>query len=309
MVDEKAPKQSKGPFHKQTEKLQRNKRAKHQGRRQGPKDRAGQKGRKGQKRLGKQGNKKTFFDLMGPPPLLSDEDPAQYYALYEMLRLKLKPRDIIEEFYVRQIMDDAWLVTRYRRMNSHLLNMARPALGDEIRLKIDRYRNTFMGSEDLLDQRTENLILHDFSQLACTSHPSDMIAKHFENKVVEINLIEGMISRCLERMRRSHLTLEDFRSFMDTAITLTSQKTLNPENGHCVKDSFINGADDEGIDKEGANHQSAHNEETGGDITEKGVTEEDVTEEDETKEDIIGEEMVERAEDGACGEHGEEALS
>ena len=41
---------------------------------------------------------KTFSDLMGPPPLLSDEDPAQYFALYEMLRLKLEPRDILEEF-------------------------------------------------------------------------------------------------------------------------------------------------------------------------------------------------------------------
>ena len=166
---------------------------------------------------------KTFADLMGPPPLLSDEDPAQYFALYEMLRLKFLPYDILEELYVRQIMDDAWLVTRYRRMNSHLLNMAQPGLGDEIRLKIDRYRNTVMGSEELLDQRTENLILHDFSQLACFSHPSDMIAKQFEKRIVEINLIEGMISRCMERMRRSHVTLEEMRAFLDQALEVVSQ--------------------------------------------------------------------------------------
>ena len=166
---------------------------------------------------------KTFIDLMGPPPLLSDEDPAQYFALYEMLRLKFMPRNIIEEIYVRQMMDDAWLVTRYRRMNSHLLNMAQPGLGDEIRLKIDRYRNAVMGSEDLLDQRTENLILHDFSQLACSTHPSDMIAKQFEKRIVEINLIEGMISRCMERMRRSHMTLEEARAFLDHALDVVSQ--------------------------------------------------------------------------------------
>lgn len=165
---------------------------------------------------------KTFSDLMGPPPLLSDEDPAQYFALYEMLRLKFMPRDILEELYVRQVMDDAWLVTRYRRMNSHLLNMAQPGLGDEIRLKIDRYRNRVMGSEDLLDQRTENLILHDFAQFACVTHPSDMIARQFEKRIVEINLIEGMISRCMERMRRSHVTLEDMRAFLDHALDVVS---------------------------------------------------------------------------------------
>lgn len=169
---------------------------------------------------------KTFSDLMGPPPLLSDEDPAQYFALYQTLRLKLEPRDILEEFYVRQVMDDAWLVIRYRRMNSHILSMAEPTLGDEMRLKIDRYRNVFMGSEELLDQRDENLILHNLSQYSCAMQPSDMIAKQFENRIISINLIEGMISRCLERMRRSHITLEDFRSFIEDA--LQSEIIISP---------------------------------------------------------------------------------
>lgn len=174
---------------------------------------------------------KTFSDLMGPPPLLSDEDPAQYFALYQTLRLKLEPRDILEEFYVRQIMDDAWLVIRYRRMNSHILSMAEPTLGDEMRLKIDRYRNVFMGSEELLDQRDENLILHNLSQYSCAMQPSDMIAKQFENRIISINLIEGMISRCLERMRRSHITLEDFRSFIEDALQseIIISPTINDE--------------------------------------------------------------------------------
>lgn len=161
---------------------------------------------------------KNLTDLLGPPPLLQDENPAQYFALYEMLRLKLKPRDIVEEIYVRHMMDDAWLVTRYRRMNSHILNMAEPTMGDEWQGKIERYRNAMMGSEDLLDMRNENLILHDFSQYSCVMRPNDLIARQFEKRISEINLIEGMISRCMERMRRSHLTLEDFRDFMQQAM-------------------------------------------------------------------------------------------
>lgn len=164
-----------------------------------------------------------FSDLMGPPPLLSDEDPAQYFALYQTLRLKLEPRDILEEFYVRQVMDDAWLVMRYRRMNSHILNMAEPTLGDEMKLKIDRYRNKFMGSEELLNQKDENLLLCDLSQYSCAMQPSDMIAKQFENRIAQINLIEGMIGRCLERMRRSHITLEDLRSFIEDIMQLKDQ--------------------------------------------------------------------------------------
>lgn len=210
----------------------------------GPRKNKGRKGRRGAK------PHKTLADLMGPPPLLSDEDPAQYFALYQMLRLKIEPRHILEEIYVRQIMDDAWLVTRYRRMNAHILNMAQPGLGDAIRLKMDRYRNMFMGSEKLMDQRTENLLLHDFSQLACFSHPSDMIAKQFEKRIVEINLIEGMISRCMERMRRSHITLEDARAFLDQALEVVSQDApevtqssqasddLGPSVNHGVEDDL-----------------------------------------------------------------------
>ena len=168
-------------------------------------------------------SEKSLTDLMGQPPLLSDEDPAQYFALYQTLRLKFAPRDILEEFYVRQVMDDAWLVIRYRRMNSHILNMAQPNLGDEIRLKIDRYRNMFMGSEDLLGQRNENSLLYDFSQYTCAMHPSDMIAKQFEDRIIQISHIEGMISRCLERIRRSQITLEDFRGFIDEAVQLADQ--------------------------------------------------------------------------------------
>lgn len=172
---------------------------------------------------------KSLVDLMGPPPLLSDEDPAQYLALYQTLRLTIDPRTVLEEIYVRHIMDDAWLVTRYRRMNAHILNMARPGLGDEIRLNIDRYRNSFMGSEELMDLRNENEILLRFSQYACVTHPSDMVARQFEKRIVEINIIEGMISRCMERMRRSHMTLEEARAFLDHALEVVSQDGADAE--------------------------------------------------------------------------------
>lgn len=174
-------------------------------------------------------SEKILADLMGQPPLLADEDPAQYFALYQTIRLKLEPRDILEEFYARQIMDDAWLVIRYRRMNSHLLNMAQPNLGDEIRLNIDRYRNMFMGSEDLLDQRTENLLLLKYSQYTIAMHPSDMIAKQFEDRIIQINHIESMISRCLERMKRSHITIEEFRGFIDDVLELEDQTKHSPD--------------------------------------------------------------------------------
>lgn len=143
-----------------------------------------------------------------------------------MLRLKFEPSDIVEEIYVRQMMDDAWLVIRYRRMKAHVLNLAQPTFGDEMRLNIEKYRNAFMGSEELLDQRTENLLLHQFSQYSCAMRPSEMIAKQFEKRIVEINLIEGIISRCLERMRRSHLTLEDLRDFMNQALTTSGDSSL-----------------------------------------------------------------------------------
>ena len=51
-------------------------------------------------------------DLLGPPPVISGEDPKEYAELLERILSDVKPRDFIETAFVRDIADHIWEVRR-----------------------------------------------------------------------------------------------------------------------------------------------------------------------------------------------------
>lgn len=57
-------------------------------------------------------SKLPFF---GPPPLLQGEDPARYNDLLAQVSGHLKPRDLFEEIWTREITDLIWEGLRWRR--------------------------------------------------------------------------------------------------------------------------------------------------------------------------------------------------
>ncbi len=60
-------------------------------------------------------------DLLGPPPVITGERASEYDELLERVREVLKPTDIIEEMWVRDIADGAWTIRRCRREKANLL--------------------------------------------------------------------------------------------------------------------------------------------------------------------------------------------
>ena len=68
----------------------------------------------------------NFGDLLGPPPVISGEDPKEYAELLERILSDLKPRDFIETAFVRDIADHIWEVRRLRRLKAQLLHVAQP---------------------------------------------------------------------------------------------------------------------------------------------------------------------------------------
>jgi len=66
-------------------------------------------------------------ELLGPPPLLPNESAADYEGLKARLRAKIVPRDVIEEIWLRDILDLQWEVLRMRRLKSRLLSNSSPA--------------------------------------------------------------------------------------------------------------------------------------------------------------------------------------
>ncbi len=60
-------------------------------------------------------------DLLGPPPVIMGESASEYEELVERVREVLKPTEIIEEMWVRDIADGAWTIRRCRREKANLL--------------------------------------------------------------------------------------------------------------------------------------------------------------------------------------------
>src|SRR5499433_4596749 len=61
--------------------------------------------------------------LSGPPPLLEGEDTAAYDELLVQISGAVKPADILEEIWVRDIVDLVWEAFRLRRLKANLITV------------------------------------------------------------------------------------------------------------------------------------------------------------------------------------------
>jgi hypothetical protein len=58
---------------------------------------------------------------LGPPPLIDGEDGVAYNQLYGGITAAVKPKDFLEEIWVRDVVDLSWEVLRLRRLKAKLL--------------------------------------------------------------------------------------------------------------------------------------------------------------------------------------------
>lgn len=63
----------------------------------------------------------TSLALFGPPALLDGEDSAAYDELLARVSGAVNPSDILEEIWVRDVVDLNWEILRLRRLKSQLL--------------------------------------------------------------------------------------------------------------------------------------------------------------------------------------------
>jgi len=60
--------------------------------------------------------------LLGKPPLLANEDLSHYDALLNELARAVKPKDIIEWLWVKDVADLTWDILRLRRIKAAYVN-------------------------------------------------------------------------------------------------------------------------------------------------------------------------------------------
>ena len=63
-------------------------------------------------------------ELFGPPPLIEGEDAAAYNQLHARISAAVKPKDVLEEIWVRDVVDLTWETLRMRRFKAKLLASA-----------------------------------------------------------------------------------------------------------------------------------------------------------------------------------------
>ena len=64
----------------------------------------------------------VLLEIFGPPPILEDESRDNYDALYERARCSVAPRDVVEEIWVRDVVDLTWEVLRLRRLKAKFIS-------------------------------------------------------------------------------------------------------------------------------------------------------------------------------------------
>src|SRR5688500_4964099 len=70
----------------------------------------------------RQESRKSSLPTDPPPALLEGEDEAAYQKLLAQVTAAVEPNDVIEEFWVRDVVDLAWDAIRLRRLKADLLN-------------------------------------------------------------------------------------------------------------------------------------------------------------------------------------------
>ncbi len=63
-------------------------------------------------------------DIFGPPPLIEGEDQSAYSELIAKVSQTVKPQNILEQFWVRDVVDTSWEVLRLRRLKSTLMSIS-----------------------------------------------------------------------------------------------------------------------------------------------------------------------------------------
>jgi hypothetical protein len=68
------------------------------------------------------GGSPAKWDFFGPPPLVEGEDAAAYHELLARVSGAVGPSDMLEEIWVRDVVDLVWEASRLRRLKSSLID-------------------------------------------------------------------------------------------------------------------------------------------------------------------------------------------
>ena len=134
-----------------------------------------------------------------PPVLLKGEQPAAYEKLLAQVIAAVEPKDVIEELWVRDVVDLAWEAARLRRLKAELLNSSLAlGLGRILDRVLDlRHRTKLVQDWSLRDDAalTEvNMLLRQMGQSM-----DGVMGQTLSSKIDDIERIDRMLANAEAR--------------------------------------------------------------------------------------------------------------
>jgi hypothetical protein len=185
-------------------------------------------------------------DFFGPPPLIKGENPADYQALLKRVSIAVQPKDVLDEIWVRDIVDLYWEMLRLRRLKAGLLNAS---MGDGLRAVLGSLRST--GSSSLTTEALVQSWLNGSpdsrkkveQSLAAAGFSMDVVAAAaLSKKLDEFERIDVMITRAEARRNNALREIDRHRATLGAALRAAVDDAEDAEFTDVETDSTANGA-------------------------------------------------------------------
>jgi len=167
--------------------------------------------------------------LLGPPLLIKGEDGAVYQEVAARISMAVKPKDFLEEIWVRDVADLTWEILRMRRLKAALLasamsspisDLLAPVLGYEGACEVASRWN--QGNRQAVKEVNKHL-----TRMGWTI---DTVAAHsFSNRIDTFERIDRMFTNAEARRNAALREIERHRTTLATALRRASDNVVEAE--------------------------------------------------------------------------------
>jgi hypothetical protein len=158
----------------------------------------------------------------GPPPLIEGDDRAAYDALLARISAAVKPSDILEDIWARDIVDLVWEIFRLRRLKVDLMAAtASKGLQKMVELSFEEWRDLMAAWAARKPEAVERVK----RLLASAGLTMDaFMFQSFCDNLHAIDCIERMIAKAEARRNDALFEIERHRSRFAFALRRTVQQ-------------------------------------------------------------------------------------
>jgi hypothetical protein len=168
-------------------------------------------------------------EIFGPPALVSGEEPAAYEELRARISAAVKPKDFLEEIWLRDVVDLTWDSLRMRRMKASLLSSGRFEALDGLMRPVLGFKGAESLSKELaagesaaFDQANGHL-----SKMGLDM--DDILARALAMRIDQFERIDRMIMNAEGRRNAALREVDRHRSSLAQALREASDEAIDAE--------------------------------------------------------------------------------